>query len=901
MPESPPSFQKNLYHFSTVTSFSKPIHNMKPIFVRQVNGKITEEEFDGSILVAFLKGLTTGLDERYLKIENLVEKVLLGLPAKFHKLELYDLLCEGLASRVIQHPDYAILAGRVEAVKLQKLNKISFSANIERLKNYRPGKNPRALALISNKFYETVMAHKDFFNKLIVHERDYNLTYFGIKTLQRSYLFKINGQTAETPQFLFLRVAIGIHGDDIEAVAETYNLMSQKYFVHASPTLFNSGTEYNYLSSCFLVAMEDDSIDGIYRTLHKTALISKAAGGVGLHVHNIRSAGAYISSTNGTSTGLVPMLRVFNNTARYVDQGGNKRPGAFAIYIEPWHADILDVLDLRKNHGKEEMRTRDLFFGLWVPDLFMQRVKDNGEWSLFSPDEAPGLADAVGEEFVKLYEQYEKEGRAFNTIKAQKLWHAILEAQTETGGPYMLYKDACNEKSNQKNLGTIKSSNLCTEIVEYSTPEETAVCNLASLALPTFIKTVRDTKTGTESLQYDFVKLHSVTKVLTRNLNKIIDVTRYPVESTHVSNMKHRPIALGVQGLADVFCELRMPFDSQEARHLNIQIFETIYHAAIETSIELAAKEGKYSSFEGSPASKGLLQFDLWNHKPSPLFDDWDVLKEKVKTTGLRNSLLVAPMPTASTSQILGFNECFEPYTSNIYNRRVLAGEYQIVNKYLLKDLIDLGLWNSSMKNKIIQDNGSIQHIPNIPQEIKDLYKTVWEISQKVIIDMSADRGKFICQSQSMNVHLQNPTFGKLTACHFYAWERGLKTGMYYLRTQAASRAIQFTVDALEANSVNGLADMSKLVRKPYQVVSLIKGNDVNVEDVEHVIAVPKAAEIHKSEEDEISKRLADDVVILEKTGANSLGDEENYNIYDSTPLVCYIKNGAAECTSCSG
>lgn len=865
-----------------------------PLFVRSVNGKITEEPFNGEILIAFLKTLTTGLDASHLKIENLVERVEIGLPEKFHKLELLDLLCEGLALRVIQHPDYATLAGRVEAVKLQKLNKITFSENVVRMKNYKFGKSSKSSSLVSQAFYDTVMAHRKFFDDLIVPERDYNLTYFGIKTLQRSYLLKIDDQTVETPQFLFLRVSIGIHGNDIESVAETYNLMSQKYFVHASPTLFNAGTEYNYLSSCFLVAMEDDSIDGIYKTLYKTALISKAAGGIGLHVHNIRGSGAHISSTNGTSTGLVPMLRVFNNTARYVDQGGNKRPGAFAIYIEPWHSDVLEVLDLRKNHGKEEMRTRDLFFGLWIPDLFMQRVKDNGEWSLFSPDEAPGLSDAVGADFTKLYEGYEAQGRARSTIKAQKLWHAILEAQTETGGPYMLYKDACNEKSNQKNLGTIKSSNLCTEIVEYSTPDETAVCNLGSLALPSYIKTVKNTVTGVESLQYDFVKLHEVSKVLTKNLNKVIDVTKYPVESTYTSNMRHRPIAIGVQGLADVFCELRMPFDSPEAKLVNIQIFETIYHAAVETSVELAARDGPYETFQGSPASKGILQFDLWDHKPSGLFSDWDELKARVVKTGLRNSLLVAPMPTASTSQILGFNECFEPYTSNIYNRRVLSGEYQIVNKYLLKDLIDLGLWNSAMKNKIILDNGSIQNIANIPQEIKDLYKTVWEISQKVIIDMSADRGKFICQSQSMNIHLQNPTFGKLTACHFYAWEKGLKTGMYYLRTQAATRAIQFTVDAGEANTVGATADINTLIRKPYQVVTSIDGAQKDLVDVEQQQAVPKIESIHKVE-DVISKGVAD-VVISDK-----VEEEESYDIYDSTPLVCYIENGAANCESCSG
>ena len=555
---------------------------------------------------------------------------------------------------------------------------------------------------------------------------------------------------------MIMRVSVGIHGHDIEKAIETYNLMSTKHFTHASPTLFNAGTPNPQLSSCFLVTMKDDSIEGIYDTLKTCAMISKTAGGIGLNIHCIRATGSYIAGTNGTSNGIIPMLRVFNNTARYVDQGGNKRPGAFAIYMEPWHADVFDFLDLRKNHGKEEVRARDLFYALWIPDLFMKRVEANQDWSLFCPNEAPGMHQVYGAEFEALYERYEKEGRARKTVKAQKLWYAILESQTETGNPFMLYKDACNRKSNQQNLGTIKCSNLCTEIVEYSAPDEVAVCNLASIALPTFI----------EGDEFNFQKLHDVTKVVANNLNKIIDCNYYPVEEARRSNFRHRPIGIGVQGLADAFLALRMPFDSLDAKQLNIQVFETIYHAAVEASAELAARDGHYSSYPGSPASKGQLQYDLWGVTPTDLWD-WDELKDKVAKHGLRNSLLVAPMPTASTSQILGFNECFEPYTSNIYSRRVLAGEFQVVNPWLLRDLVDLGLWSDNMKNRIIADNGSIQNIPNIPAELKAMYKTVWELSQKTIIDMAADRGAFIDQSQSLNIHIKDPSFGKITSMHF--------------------------------------------------------------------------------------------------------------------------------------
>jgi ribonucleoside-diphosphate reductase subunit M1 len=636
--------------------------------------------------------------------------------------------------------------------------------------------------MISEQTYETVMRHRDELNAAIIYDKDFNYNYFGFKTLERSYLLRSNGKVAERPQHMIMRVAVGIHGDDIEKAIETYNLMSSKYFTHASPTLFNAGTPSPQLSSCFLVCMKSDSIEGIYDTLKTCAMISKTAGGIGLSIHNIRATGSYIAGTNGSSNGIVPMLRVYNNTARYVDQGGNKRPGAFAIYLEPWHADIFQFLDLRKNHGKEEVRARDLFYALWIPDLFMKRVQANGTWSLFCPNEAQGLADVYGEEFEALYEKYEKTpGLPRETMKAQKLWHSILEAQVETGNPFMLYKDAANRKSNQKNLGTIKSSNLCTEIIEYSAPDEVAVCNLASIALPSFVDVQRE--------EYDFQKLHDVTKVVTRNLNKIIDVNYYPIEEARRGNMRHRPIGVGVQGLADAFLALRMPFESPEARQLNIQIFETIYHAAVEASTELAEAEGPYSTYEGSPASQGSLQYDLWDVTPTELWD-WAELKEKVKKHGLRNSLLVAPMPTASTSQILGFNECFEPYTSNIYSRRVLAGEFQIVNPWLLKDLVDMGLWSDNMKNRIIASNGSIQSIPNIPDDIKALYKTVWEISQKNIIDMAADRSAYIDQSQSLNIHIRDPTMGKLTSMHFHGWKKGLKTGMYYLRTQAAAAAI---------------------------------------------------------------------------------------------------------------
>ncbi|KAG6872426.1 ribonucleoside reductase large subunit Cdc22 [Termitomyces sp. Mi166 len=728
--------------------------------------------------------LCYGLDMNYVNPIEVTQKVVAGVYQGVTTVELDNLASETAAYLTTKHPDYAVLAARIAISNLHKETKKNFSQVIKDLYHYVNPKNNRPAGMISKEIYDVVCKHAETLDSAIIYSRDFDYNYFGFKTLERSYLLRINGRVAERPQHMIMRVAVGIHGNDMDRVLETYNLMSERYFTHASPTLFNAGTPHPQLSSCFLVCMKEDSIEGIYDTLKQCAMISKTAGGIGLNIHCIRSTGSYIAGTNGYSNGIVPMLRAYDATARYVDQGGNKRPGAFAIYIEPWHADVFEFLDLRKNHGKEEVRARDLFYALWVPDLFMKRVEAGADWPLFCPNEAPGLADVHGAEFEALFTKYESEKRAKKTVPAQKLWYAILEAQIETGGPFMLYKDAANGKSNQKNLGTIKSSNLCTEIIEYSSPDETAVCNLASLALPSFIK----------NGVYDFQKLHDVTKVVAFNLNRIIDVNYYPVPEARRSNMRHRPIGIGVQGLADAFMILHMPFDSQAAKELNIQIFETIYHAALEASSEMAEQEGTYETYQGSPASQGLLQFDLWGVTPTGLWD-WASLKERIARTGLRNSLLCAPMPTASTSQILGFNECFEPYTSNIYTRRVLAGEFQVVCPWLLRELVDLGLWDDNMKNMIIAHNGSIQNIPNIPDDVKAIYKTVWEISQKKVIDLAADRGAFICQSQSLNIHLQAPTLGQLTSMHFYGWKKGLKTGMYYLRTRPAAQAIQFTVD----------------------------------------------------------------------------------------------------------
>jgi ribonucleoside-diphosphate reductase alpha chain len=711
-------------------------------------------------------------------------KVIEGVYDGVSTSELDNLAAEIAATNATTHPDYALLASRIAVSNLHKNTKKSFSETMKDLYEYIDPKTGQNAGLVADDVFEVIRNNAPLLDSTIIYDRDFNFDYFGFKTLERSYLLKINGKVAERPQHLFMRVSVGIHKNDLEQVVRTYNMMSEGWFTHATPTLFNAGTPKPQMSSCFLLQMKEDSIAGIYDTLKQCALISQSAGGIGLSMHNIRAKGSYIKGTNGTSNGIVPMLKVFNDTARYVDQGGGKRKGSFAIYLEPWHADVYDFLDLKKNHGKEEARARDLFYALWIPDLFMQRVKDNGDWTLMCPNECPGLSDCWGEEFEKLYTKYEKEGKGRQTIKAQDLWFKILESQIETGTPYMLYKDAANRKSNQQNLGTIKSSNLCTEIIEYTAPDEIAVCNLGSIALPKFVK----------DGDFDHNRLFEVAYQLTINLNKIIDANYYPVPETRKSNMRHRPIGIGVQGLADAFIMMRFPFDSPEAKQMNIEVFETIYYAAATASKDLAKRDGAYETFAGSPASKGILQYDMWDVQPTSRWE-WDVLKEEIKQYGMRNSLLLAPMPTASTAQILGNNECFEPYTSNIYTRRVLAGEYIIVNKHLLKDLVNLGLWNEDLKNKLIAANGSVQMLNEVPENLKALYKTAWEISQKAIIEMAADRGAFICQSQSLNVFMENPNFGKLTSMHFYAWERGLKTGMYYLRTKAATDAIKFTVD----------------------------------------------------------------------------------------------------------
>ncbi len=715
-------------------------------------------------------------------------KVIEGIYEGVTTSELDNLAAEVSASMTTRHPDYALLASRISVSNLHKDTKKSFSETMIELYNYINPKTGKKAPLIADDVIKIIKKNAELLDSTIIYDRDFCYDYFGFKTLERSYLLRLNGKVAERPQHMLMRVAIGIHKEDIQSAIETYELMSQKFFTHATPTLFNAGTPKPQMSSCFLLTMKDDSIDGIYDTLKQCAKISQSAGGIGLSIHNVRATGSYIRGTNGTSNGIVPMLRVFNDTARYVDQGGGKRKGSFAIYLEPWHADVFDFLDLRKNHGKEEMRARDLFFALWTPDLFMQRVKENGEWTLMCPNECPGLADTYGSEFEKLYKKYEKAGKGRKTIKARELWEKVVESQVETGTPYILYKDACNEKSNQKNLGTIRSSNLCTEIIEYTAPDEVAVCNLASIALPMFI--------DEEKNVFDHEKLYNITRVITKNLNKVIDRNYYPVAEAKNSNMRHRPVGLGVQGLADAFIKLRLPFDSPEAKVLNEEIFETIYFAALTSSMESAKEEGAYQTYEGSPISQGLFQHNLWGKKDEELSGRWawGELRNQIKEHGVRNSLLLAPMPTASTSQILGNNECFEPYTSNIYTRRVLSGEFVVVNKHLLLDLVQLGLWNNEMKNEIIKANGSIQGIDSIPDNIKALYKTVWEIKMKDIIDMSADRGHFIDQSQSLNLFIDQPNIGKITSMHFYAWEKGLKTGMYYLRTKAATQAIQFTV-----------------------------------------------------------------------------------------------------------
>ncbi|KAJ2470677.1 ribonucleotide-diphosphate reductase subunit rnr1, partial [Coemansia sp. RSA 2322] len=699
------------------------------MFVIKRNGTSEKVHFDK--ITARINKLSYGLDTNYVDSAAVAQKVISGVYQGVTTVELDNLAAETAAYMTVQHPDYAQLAARIAISNLQKETHGQFSAVVKDMHEFVNPKTGKHSPMVSDELAAVVGANRERIDAAIDYSRDFGYNYFGFKTLERSYLLRINGRVVERPQHLLMRVSLGIHGNNIDAALETYDLMSRKFFTHASPTLFNAGTPRPQLSSCFLVAMHDDSIEGIYDTLKVCAQISKSAGGIGLHVSNIRATGSYIAGTNGTSNGLVPMLRVFNNTARYVDQGGNKRPGAFAIYLEPWHADVFAFLDLRKNHGKEEVRARDLFYALWIPDLFMRRVIDGGKWSLFCPHEAPGMQDVWGEKFDALYEKYEQTpGLPRQTIDAQKLWYAILDSQIETGNPFMLYKDACNRKSNQQNLGTIKSSNLCTEIIEYSSPDEVAVCNLASIALPSFV---------VSPTEYDFKKLHDVAKVITKNLNRIIDINFYPVPETRTSNMRHRPIGVGVQGLADAFLAMRMPFDSAEARTLNQDIFETIYHATLEASCELARVHGTYESYAGSPASQGRLQPDMWDHATTDRWD-WATLRADIAQHGLRNSLLVAPMPTASTSQILGFNECFEPYTSNLYTRRVLAGEFQVVNPWLLRDLVSRGLWDDSMRQRLIAANGSVQALPDIPEDLKRLYKTVYEIKQKVIIDLAADR-----------------------------------------------------------------------------------------------------------------------------------------------------------------
>ena len=751
------------------------------MYVVKRDGRRESVKFDK--ITARIKKLCYGLNP-LVTPEKVAMKVIEGLYDGVTTSELDNLAAEVAATNTITHPDYALLASRIAVSNLHKNTKKSFSETVKDLYEYIDPKTNEKAPLISDEVYSVIKKNADVLDSTIIYDRDFRYDFFGFKTLERSYLLKLNGEVAERPQQMLMRVAIGIHTDDIDSAIETYNYMSEGWFTHATPTLFNSGTPKPQMSSCFLLTTKEDSISGIYDTLKQCAQISQSAGGIGLSIHDIRATGSYIKGTNGTSNGIVPMLRVFNDTARYVDQGGGKRKGSFAIYVEPWHADIFDFLDLKKNHGKEEQRARDLFYALWIPDLFMKRVEENGDWTLMCPHECPGLSDTYGKKFEKLYKKYESEGKGRKTMKAQELWFKILESQIETGTPYMLYKDAANEKSNQKNLGTIKSSNLCTEIIEYTAPDEVAVCNLASIALPKF---VIDGK-------FDHEKLFNVTYRVTRNLDKVIDANYYPVPEARNSNMRHRPIGIGVQGLADAFILMRHAFDSPEAKQLNKEIFETIYYAAVTASKDLAIENGPYETWKGSPISNGVFQFDMWKVKPTDRWE-WDLLREEVKKHGVRNSLLLAPMPTASTAQILGNNECFEPYTSNIYTRRVLSGEFIIVNKHLLRDLVKLGIWNDRLKNKLMATNGSIQNIDEIPENIKELYKTAWEISQKEILDMAADRGAYIDQSQSLNIFMENANFAKLTSMHFYGWKAGLKTGMYYLRTKSATDAIKFTLD----------------------------------------------------------------------------------------------------------
>lgn len=761
------------------------------LFVLKRGGRKEEVHFDK--ITSRIQKLCYGLNMDFVDPAAITLKVINGLYCGVTTQELDNLAAETAATLTTNHGDYAILAARIAVSNLHKETKKVFSEVVSDLYNYVNKETGKLSPMISQYHYEVVQKNAERLNSSIIYDRDFGYNYFGFKTLERSYLLKLNGKIVERPQHMLMRVAIGIHGDDIDSAIESYNLLSERYFTHASPTLFAAATNRPQLSSCFLLTMTADSIEGIFKSVEQCALISKSAGGIGINVHCIRAKGTAIDGTNGTSNGLVPMLRVFNNVARYVDQGGGKRPGAFAIYLEPWHADIFEFLNLKKNTGMEEHRARDLFYALWIPDLFMKRVEENGDWSLMCPHKCPGLEDVWGEEFEQLYIKYETDGKANRKVRAQDLWFAIIQAQVETGTPYMLYKDACNRKSNQQNVGTIKCSNLCTEIVEYSAPDEIAVCNLASIALNMYV---------TPEKTYDFEKLKQVTKVITKNLNKIIDINYYPLPEARKSNLRHRPIGIGVQGFADTLILMRYPYESEQGFLLNQQIFETIYYGALEASCELAEQLGPYETYPGSPVSKGILQYDMWNKTPTDLWN-WSDLKERIKKFGVRNSLLLAPMPTASTAQILGNNESFEPYTSNIYTRRVLSGEFNVVNHHLLKDLTELDLWDDDMKNKIIFNRGSIQAIEEIPPEIRELYKTVWEISVKSTIKMAADRGAFIDQSQSFNIHVAEPNYGKLTSIHFYAWKSGLKTGMYYLRSKPAANAIQFTVDKRRVTTQN--------------------------------------------------------------------------------------------------
>lgn len=822
-----------------------PVDTDEEMYVTKRNGNKEIVSFDK--ILRRIKTLGTEANIK-LNYTSLVMKVIDQIYNNISTTKIDELSAEQCASMSTVHPDYNILAGRIVISNLHKNTSSSFSEVMVNLYNNKD-KHDKPSPIVSDALYNVVTTHKVELDSLVNHDSDYLIDYFGFKTLERAYLMRLNKVVVERPQYMWLRVSIGIHGDNIEKVKETYNLMSNKYFTHATPTLFNAGTPHPQLSSCYLLAMEKDSIEGIYNTLKDCALISKWAGGIGLHIHNVRASGSDIRGTNGTSNGIVPMLRVFNHTAKYVDQGGGKRNGSFAIYLEPWHADIELFLEMRKNHGEEDLKARDLFYALWTPDLFMERVKTNANWTLMCPDECPGLAEVFGDDFKILYEKYESEGKGRKTMKARDLWFQVLDAQMETGTPYLLFKDSVNKKSNQANLGTIKSSNLCCEITEYSDDTETAVCNLASIALPAFIKRLNTTTDDGETLIkrtiFDFEKLHEVTKVVTNNLNKIIDVNFYPTEKTRKSNMRHRPIGLGVQGLADVFFMMNIPFSSEEATQLNKDIFETMYHAALEQSNEIAKERydmlntrdyettsvdetadrllneyekpllplmseenktvGSYSSFVGSPISKGIFQFNMWDVEPSNRYN-WNQLKESIMTYGIRNSLLMAPMPTASTSQILGYNECIEPITSNIYSRRTIAGEFVLANKYLMKDLIELKVWNEEIKNSIVKNQGSIQHIDGIPDHTKEKYKTVWEMPMKNLINMAADRGAYICQSQSLNLWLEDPNYKNLTSMHFYSWEKGLKTGIYYLRRRARHQAQQFTIEPEKAKS-NGVEE----------------------------------------------------------------------------------------------